>query len=180
MLSFGLLGCVSNQPKESESASGEAAPAAKSMASGKPIRVQAIIPYSKNHQIAGKIIRECTLNDQLSQFIDEFWDSYDVNVVRTANVEQGGQGMALMVEITAATSQGNAFLGHRKSTSIAGKLYEDGKVKASFQGMRVSGGGFFGGYKGSCSVLGRTAKALGKDVALWLKNPFDNARLGDL
>ncbi|WP_455217813.1 hypothetical protein [Kaarinaea lacus] len=183
LLSYGLLGCVTNQSKES--GSGEEAPAAKSMAkasmaTGKSIRVLSTIPYSKNHQIEGKILRECNLNDQLSQFIDEFGDSFDVNVVRTANIDKDGQGMALMVEITNATSEGNAFLGHRKTTSIAGQLYEDGKLKASFQGMRVSGGGAFGGFKGSCSVLGRTVEALGKDVALWLKNPFDNARLGDL
>ena len=35
---------------------------------------------------------------------------------------------------------------------------------------RNSGGGFGGGYKGSCSVLGRCTKALGKDIAGWLRD----------
>ena len=41
-------------------------------------------------------------------------------------------------------------------------------------------GGAFAGYKGSCSVLGRTVKAMGKDVAQWLKAPTDEAALGDM
>jgi hypothetical protein len=40
-------------------------------------------------------------------------------------------------------------------------------------------GGAFAGYKGSCSVLGRTIKAIGKDVAEWMKAPSKDAQLGD-
>ncbi len=41
-------------------------------------------------------------------------------------------------------------------------------------------GGLFAGFKGSCSVLGRTVKAIGKDIAEWLVNPVLDADLGDL
>jgi hypothetical protein len=41
-------------------------------------------------------------------------------------------------------------------------------------------GGAFGGFKGSCSVLGRTVKALGKDIAQWLVQPAKGSQLGDL
>lgn len=86
----------------------------------------------------------------------------------------------LQVEIVDAVSMGNAFIGHQKYARIEGTLYEDGRKVASFKGRRNSMGGAFAGYKGSCSVLGRTMKALGKDVADWLKNPTDGARLGDM
>jgi len=89
------------------------------------------------------------------------------------------KGKVLEVVISDAISGGNAFIGHRKYVAVEGTLYEDGKKVASFTGGRYSGGGALGGYKGSCSVLGRCTKALGKDIAGWLKNPEDGASLGD-
>ncbi len=41
-------------------------------------------------------------------------------------------------------------------------------------------GGFMGAYKGTCALLGRCTKTLGKDIAEWLKNPVNNATLGDM
>jgi hypothetical protein len=44
---------------------------------------------------------------------------------------------------------------------------------------RVSRGGAFGGFKGSCDVLERVVTAIGNDLAEWLANPTDEAKLGD-
>jgi hypothetical protein len=41
-------------------------------------------------------------------------------------------------------------------------------------------GGAFGGFKGNCSVLGRTVRALGEDIAGWLAQPGKDGMLGDL
>ena len=90
-----------------------------------------------------------------------------------------GPGNMLKVEITSAYSAGNAFIGHRKSTAIRGELYDNGTLLASFTGSRVSGGGAWAGFKGSCSVLGRTVETLGQDIVAWLKKPSDNAHLGN-
>ena len=84
-----------------------------------------------------------------------------------------------MVSITEAVSSGNAFIGHRKYSSIKGTLYNNGKKEAGFTAARLSGGGMWAGFKGSCSVLGRTVQGLGSDVTLWLKHPVDGAHLGD-
>lgn len=190
VLLVGLSACGGNAARETTTSAPKAkatatqaetqkeAPAA-SMASGEAIRINIHIPYKKGGRIARNIKRECKLNIQLSQFIDEYADSYGINVVRASNVKKSDAGKVLIVEITDAISSGNAFIGHRKSTNIVGTLYNNGKSMGSFEGLRVSGGGAFGGFKGSCSVLGRTVKALGKDVANWLKNPRDNAFLGD-
>jgi hypothetical protein len=40
--------------------------------------------------------------------------------------------------------------------------------------------GAFAGFKDSCSVLGRTVKAIGSDIADWLLKPSEDADLGDL
>ncbi len=75
---------------------------------------------------------------------------------------------------------GNAFIGHQKYSASRGTLFENGEKIASFEARRQSMGGAFAGYKGSCSVLGRTVKAMGKDIAQWLKEPIDKAMLGDM
>ena len=43
----------------------------------------------------------------------------------------------------------------------------------------ASGGGVFGGYKGTCAIIGRGARAIGRDISTWLGNPTDGAELGD-
>ena len=120
---------------------------------------------------------ECQIGQQLSEFIQSQANGIGINVSRADEVNKKGTGKVLIVEITSAISAGNPFIGHRKSTAIAGQLYDNGEEVSSFTGMRLSMGGFFGGFKGSCSVLGRTVKTLGQDVARWLKNPIDGAHL---
>jgi hypothetical protein len=78
-----------------------------------------------------------------------------------------------------AVSMGNAFLGHQKFTKVRGTLLQDGTKVASFKARRNSMGGAFAGFKGSCSVLGRTVEAMGEDIATWLTDPRDGASLGD-
>ena len=63
---------------------------------------------------------------------------------------------------------------------IEGSLIKGGTKYSSFKAARRSGGGFFGGYRSSCSVLAKITKALGQDTASWLVDPYDNAKLGDV
>jgi hypothetical protein len=137
-------------------------------------------PLAEDNEIAGNIKRECELGDKLSHYIAEFGRAGGHEVRFVAPDAKPGNGRFLAVEIRDAVSTGNAFIGHRKSTTVRGKLYDGGKVIGSFRGRRDSMGGAFGGYKGSCSVLGRTVKALGKDIAEWMTAPSMDADLGDL
>jgi hypothetical protein len=43
----------------------------------------------------------------------------------------------------------------------------------------ISRGGPGGMFKGSCDVLQRVVTAIGNDLAEWLANPTDEAKLGD-
>src|SRR4030065_483798 len=56
-----------------------------------------------------------------------------------------------------------------KHVPVEGTLWENGKIKGTFTAMRYSGGGAFGGYKGTCAILGRCVKAIGKDGGGWLR-----------
>lgn len=144
------------------------------------IKVARSIPYSEDAEIAGKIRRECQIQTQLADFIKEFGAKSGHSIQLLDAVDETMEGKVLVIEIRNAVSEGNAFLGHHKSTSAAGKLYENGEQVASFKALRNSMGGAFAGYKGSCSVLGRTVKVMGEDIAQWLSAPTEGALLGDL
>lgn len=152
----------------------EYAVAPKSVTIGSPI------PFKENHRIQSNIIEECTIESQLPFFVNEYGDQFGVDVQIRDSVSKDDSGAVLVMEITDAISQGNAFLGHRKYAEFEGILYNHGEKIASFRAGRYSVGGAFAGFKGSCSVLGRIAKAVGKDIAIWLKKPWKKAVLGDL
>lgn len=136
-------------------------------------------PYEDEDEIRQNILQECTkLGSKLSSFTQSFAKKKGININLVDSL-QGVEGKTLTVHMTDAVSSGNAFIGHRKFVEIEGTLWENGKKIASFKGQRSSGGGAFAGYKSSCSVLGRCVKTLGKDIARWLENPVDKARIGE-
>lgn len=137
-------------------------------------------PYAEGSRVAAKIKEECVkLQGQLPAYTQQFAREHGIAVQLSDNIDPQAGGRVLVIEITDAVSRGNAFIGHQKYSEVEGTLWEDGAAVASFRGTRNSMGGFAAGYKGSCSVLGRTVKALGQDIAQWLQNPQDGAELGD-
>jgi len=168
-----LSACATNKSSQSGTS---VAPPSNPVSS---VTILNVIPYKKGAMIAANIKKECTLNTQLSEFISSHGSEYNIAVNRVPKLTKKTKGQYLVVEIVDAISTGNAFLGHRKFTKIKGELFESGKRVASFTAARFSGGGFFGAYKGSCSVLERTVDTLGRDVATWLRSPVDGVHLGD-
>jgi len=147
--------------------------------SGKIVYIQGhSARYARNARIANNIKRECKITSQVITFIKESAQKNGVMVKIVNNVPSGAY--VLKVEITDAVSQGNAFIGHNKFTAISGRLVKSGSTIGTFRAARRSGGGFFGGYKSSCSVLGRTVKALGQDVGRWIVRPTRGDELGDV
>lgn len=144
------------------------------------ISMQKPVPFSADAEIDGKIRRECTIEVHLADFVQKFGKARGIDVTFVDHTEDVTEGRVLLLEITDAESSGNAFIGHRKLTSVRGQLMENGEVIGTFRGRRNSMGGAFAGYKGSCSVLGRTVRALGEDIAAWLAAPSMDALLGDM
>jgi len=144
---------------------------------GKTVYIKSIIPYSATAPIAPNIKAECIIDQQLSEFILKSAQASGLNVVVKNDI--GKNDIQLKVEIVDAVSRGGAFRGHNKYVTISGALVQGDKVYQTFKAARISGGGFWGAYKGSCAVLGRTVEALGKDTAVWLSSPMDGAKLGD-
>lgn len=144
------------------------------------VTVQSSTPYAHDALVAGAVRRECKLPQELPAFIREYSKEDGTTVVLSPQASASSAGRVLTLEFVEVSSDGNAFIGHHKSTTVRGKLYQDGAEIGNFVGRRNSMGGAFGGFKGSCSVLGRTVKALGKDIAGWLVKPGKDSQLGDL
>ena len=133
--------------------------------------------YSSDSRIAQNIKEECKLDTKLITFIKQYATEQGVTIKVANSIP--ADAFELKVEITDSISSGNAFIGHRKFTSIDGSLMKSGQTVGTFEAARRSGGGVFGGFKGSCAVLGGTVKTLGGDVARWLVKPSTGAAFGD-
>ena len=144
------------------------------------VNVPLVVPYAPDAVIAGAVKRECQLGEKLSGFIKEYGHEKGVAVTQVEQADASSNGRVLVLQISDAVADGNAFIGHHTYTTVKGKLYQDGAEVGNFIGRRNSMGGAFGGFKGNCSVLGRTVKALGEDIAGWLAQPGKDGMLGDL
>lgn len=133
------------------------------------IQIPMDVGYAAEAAVPEKIRNECTtLGTKLSTFIEQYATSNGVATERVERVDPKAP-RALRVEFTQGMSSGNAFIGHQKAMTIRVELFENGESQGSTTLTRNSMGGFAGGFKGSCSVLGRVTKALGRDTADWLK-----------
>lgn len=128
---------------------------------------------------ARKAVRdECNLGSKLAHFVQQYAGGV-FEQIKTAE-SAPAKGKYLDVKITNVHAPGGGAFSGAKSVMIKGHLLVNGKKTAGFEGMRISGGGAFAVFKGTCDILGRDVKALGQDVAIWLQNPVDGARLGDM
>ena len=143
----------------------------------KTIFISSSADFKEGSNIDSRIKAECNLNSQIIDYLKIYGAKNNLNFVVTDN--KNSKENTLNLTIDNAVSSGNAFIGHRKFVSISGKLKNQGKTY-SFKAARKSGGGFLGGYKSSCAVLGGTVKRLARDTAEWAALPNDSARLGDV
>lgn len=144
---------------------------------GKTIYIKTMIPYAPHSRVQANIRQECTLPDALSKDIAKYAAEQGLTVIAKNHIK--ANEYELQVQIENAVSAGNAAIGHNKFVAISGAIVKGNTKYYSFDAARLSGGGYFGAYRSSCSVLGGIARRLGKDTALWLSNPYDGAELGD-
>ena len=143
--------------------------ASAGVAAAGPIAVPANVPYDAEGVVPEKVARECTeLGSKIARFTKQFADQNGTPVELVNEIDFAKAPSSLRIEIFNVVSSGNAFIGHSKSMSVRVELLSGGVVKAKTSFSRNSMGGFGAGFKGSCSVLGRVTKALGKDIADWL------------
>jgi hypothetical protein len=84
--------------------------------------------------------------------------------------DKAGNGKVLKVTIVNVVGVGGGAYSGPKSMTVRADLLQSGKVIATTTKERTSGGGAFGGMKGTCAIFGRVAKTLGSDVATWVQS----------
>lgn len=122
---------------------------------------------------APKVIEECDLQNRLPGYLAE----------AAPNTGPGAAtaGKVLTLEISHVMGFGGGLYSGPKQIVVKGTLTEGGAVTGTFEAKRTTvTGGAFGAYKGTCSLLHRTAKAVAKDVSGWLPAPTMNAKLGEM
>jgi hypothetical protein len=143
-------------------------------AGGGSVKALRVTPFEKEARVPPKVRDECGLETKLPAYLGQY--AADVELV---DGKLGKSGRVLELRIGEIHGPGGGAFSGPKWMSVTGVLREDGREVGSFTAKRISGGGVFGGYKGTCSILARCAKAIGKDIAGWLRNPAKKARLGD-
>ena len=179
-----LAACQSNKAAPAKEST-KSAPAPAKAAAATPARTSGTlymdkkIPYAKGLNVPLAIKAECQLDEKVPEFVQSYAkDDYSkIDLAGKASTKSSGR--VLVMQITDISNLGGGAWTGPKFVTIEGTLWQDGKVAGNFRGTRYSSGGAWGGYKGTCAILGRCAKALGKDVADWMNNPTKDALLGD-
>ncbi len=137
------------------------------------------VSFNKQAYIREAVRNECNLDGKLVQFIEQYAAGQYAKII-TGSSTGSRDAQILTIEIEQVQGGGGGAWSGGKMVLINGKVTQNGRVLGDFKGRRYSGGGMFGGYKGTCAILGRCVKALGKDIAEWLTHPASKAVLGDL
>ena len=143
---------------------------------GGSIKLLRSVGFAEGAFVRPAIRSECNLEQRVPQWIQEYAQKNGIQVELVDALPD--TGLVLELEIADAIETGNAWTGRQKGIVIQGRLLEDGKLVGNFRGRRMTSGGFFGGYKGTCAFFGRCAKTLGHDVADWLKSPGQSSNIG--
>jgi hypothetical protein len=139
--------------------------AALPLAAAAQVSVPQKISFDKDLHVPDAVRKECALDTKIPQY------------VKSAG-GQARKGGKLEMKITGLLATGGGAFSGPKSVTVAGTLREGGKVTGTFVAQRNASAGAFGG-GGTCAMLDRCAKAIGKDVGEWLKAPSKDAKLGD-
>jgi hypothetical protein len=139
-------------------------------------KVQRSISFAANAAVPQAVRDQCQLQSKVPEFVAASAGS-SVELVDGAVNRKTGR--VLEMEITEVHAPGGGAFSGAKWMAVNGTLYDRGKAIGNFRAKRFSTGGAFGGFKGTCAIIGRCSKAIGEDIARWLAAPTANANLGD-
>ena len=128
--------------------------------------VQALL--DPNVHVVEAVKRDCALDTMVGDWVLESVSKKHPGSKKLQKGDSAGKSSLLKVTIVNVVGVGGGAYSGPKSMTVRAELIQSGKVIATTTKERTSGGGAFGGMKGTCSIFGRVAKTLGSDVAAWL------------
>jgi hypothetical protein len=140
--------------------------------------IQKTAYYKTGAKAGDKIRDECGLEQVVPTNIKAYARGNYDSIFFSDTLSDSTPAKVLVMKIANAQGLGGGRYSGPKSLTVEGTLRQDGKVLGSFIVHRATMGGYGGGTKGTCSLLHRCAKRIGKDVGVWLENPTMIAVLG--
>ena len=146
-----------------------------STAQAATVTISESIPFAEDSGATDKVKVECAFETRLPNYIRKAAKK-PVKIALSSEPLEDAEGKVLILNTTNVFALGGGGYSGSKSVTISGELRENGEVIGSLTARRHT---IFGVMPGTCSILKRLAKKLGKDVALWLAEPTMDALLGD-
>lgn len=142
------------------------------------LNIQSVTFTKDTKAVNGKVRLECKLIEKTKKYLVAYGKKHFEPVTTESKAVAGAYNISAVIVGTVG-APGGALSG-RKGATIKGTVTKNGKKVGSFEAFRSSGGGFGFGYKGTCSLLGKSVKRLGRDIAEWARSPAPGAKLGEL
>lgn len=134
------------------------------------VKVLRTISFDSEAKIRQAVKDECKIETDVPHFIDAYSDQ-----VQLVDGPLGKKGRVLDLTIVDARAAGGGMYSGTKWLTVKGVLKENGSKIGSFTAKRTTVGLF---NLGACSAARRCSKAVGKDIAAWLKDPKSDSTLG--
>lgn len=135
------------------------------------VSVPRTVPFADSVVVSQAVRDQCQLNRKVASYVKRY--------ANAAYSDDPSIGRYVEMSISEVFALGGGSWTGPKWMTVDGTLKQDGETVASFRAKRATMGGVFAGFKGTCAMVGRTARAIGKDISVWLENPVDGARLGE-
>jgi hypothetical protein len=130
------------------------------------VQVPALLDSSA--PIAESVRRDCKIDEMVGRHVyDKVSEKYP-GTGQLVDPLKAGPDRVLKLTIVGVLGVGGGAWSGSKAITVRAELEQNSKVYASKLLTRQSGGGAFGGFKGTCSIMERIARALGGDVAAWV------------
>lgn len=137
------------------------------------VQLESPVTYAPDAGVVEAVRRECRVEDMLEVRVGKALDAVNKGGDNTisATAQPAGDVSVLRLRITRVLGVGGGAWSGPKAITVAAELIDKGKVVRQTKLNRGTSGGPFGGFKGTCAILERSAAALGKDLARWVRDP---------
>ncbi|KVD83927.1 hypothetical protein WS63_26385 [Burkholderia stagnalis] len=145
---------------------------ASSAFAANPVLLETPVTYAPDASVIKQVRDECHIEDLLTHRVGD--------VLRRNNRKGNGllaseadaaDATTLRLQIMNVFGVGGGAWSGPKALTVSADLLEGGKVVRHTTVKRWSIGGIWGGFKGTCSILDRTAIFISKDLGRWVRDP---------
>lgn len=135
-------------------------------------RLEVPVTYHPNAGVVESVKNECQIEDMLKTRVGGVLGKLNGtgNGMLETGADPAGDNV-LRLKITHVLGVGGGAWSGPKAITLTAELLEDGKVVRQTKINRWSVGGVFGAFKGTCTILERSADAISKDLSRWVRNP---------